>query len=640
MWADRETTVGGTGMRLTSVLCITILCAGAGARAQTPPEVDDVGLDTSSIITWSPVAGADDYNIYRGLLSWLAAGDTAKCHADEIIGVSFATTAIPPAGTGYFYLVTAESNLGGEGTPGTNSAGAPREVRGKCDPVMRGHVLNRIGFGRDEWTRDRIVALGKQGYIDEQLNPALIDESTNTALSSRLAGIVPPGSIQELQAFDIVNAVYARRQLEQQTTLFFDNHFNTDYRTSFQFFAFYQTLFPATRALESTRFHYDLQNSLRTLAFAGTFREILETMALSPAMIIYLDTIANVRGIPNENFARELLELHSMGVDGGYTQADIVDLAKVFTGWSVCKKDAAVAGDPLSACIPRSTYGTVTEPAGLWVNSFLPTRHENAQKILFAGTPYQVTIPATALNSSTGINDVGIALDAIAAHPSTARFIAKKLLQKFVVEVPTQAMIDAVVAAWNNAANPMGVGDLREVVTAVLAQGAFLDPDRVAGKIKTPFEHVVSGFRAARGKTDGSNLNRTYLGRMQESFHQNPVPTGYSELGGDWLDTNNLLERLNFGLDMTSRTANTFGADVIGLLNANGVSTAPVPDNAAAIVDFFSGTLFAGAITPNERQLAIDYLRTNDSGVASNYDDVRIRETCGFMMGYAQFLEQ
>ena len=627
-------------MRLISALCITTLCAGAGAYAQAPAEVTNVAIDTTSNLTWSPVVGADDYNVYRGSLSWLTAGDTAKCHGNEIPGLSFASTSIPPAGQGYFYLVTAESNVGGEGTPGATSAGAPRLVRGKCDSVIRGHVLNRAGFGWDEWTRDRIAALGNQGYIDEQLDPASIDESTNTALSSRLTAIVPPETIQELQAFDIVNAVYARRQLEQQTALFYDNHFNTDYQKSFQFFGFYQTLFPATRLLESTKFHYALQNSLRDLAFNGTFRDILEAMALSPAMILYLDTFANVRGIPNENMARELLELHSMSVDGGYTQADIVDLAKVFTGWNVCKKTVAVAGDPLSACIPRSTYGTVTEPAGVWVNVFIATQHENGQKVLFAGTPNQVIIPSTPLNSSSGINDLGIALDAIATHPSTAKFISKKLLQKFVDEKPTQQMIDAVVAAWNNPANPLGVGDLREVLRAVLAQGAFLDPDRVAGKIKTPFEHVVSGLRAVRGKTDGSNLNRTYLGRMQESFHQNPVPTGYSELGGDWLDTNNLLERLNFGLDMTARTASTFGADVIGLLNANGVSTAPLPDNSAAIVDYFAGTLFAGAITPNERQRAIDYLHTNDSGVASNYDDVRIRETCGYMMGFAQFLEQ
>jgi len=118
------------------------------------------------------------------------------------------------------------------------------------------------------------------------------------------------------------------------------------------------------------------------------------------------------------------------------------------------------------------------------------------------------------------------------------------------------------------------------------------------------------------------------------------IPTGYSELGNDWIDTNNLLDRQNFGYDMATRTAATFGADVIGLLNANGVSTAAVPNNAAAIVDFYKGILFGGALTSTERQAAINYLNTDDNGVTTNYTDSRIRETVGFLLGYAQFLEQ
>jgi hypothetical protein len=196
------------------------------------------------------------------------------------------------------------------------------------------------------------------------------------------------------------------------------------------------------------------------------------------------------------------------------------------------------------------------------------------------------------------------------------------------------------VAAWNNPANPLGIGDLREVLRATLAQAAFLDPDSVGGKIKTPFEHLVSALRAARGKTDGTTQVLSYLARMSEQFHLNPVPTGYSELGGDWLDTNNLLERQNFGIDMAPRTGSNFGADIIGLLNANGISTSPTPNNAAAIVDFFADVLFGGALTTAERQKGIDYLNTDDNGVAANYNDARIRETFGFMMGFAQFLEQ
>jgi uncharacterized protein (DUF1800 family) len=620
--------------------CCALFLIGIGISAAAPPgEVSNVQVAFPSQITWTPVAGATDYNVYRGLASWLHRGDGAECHGDEIAGTSFASAGDPPAGDAFYYLVTSESS-GGEGTAGTGTGGAARPLRGTCDAIQRRHMLDRIGYGGDEWTRGRIAALGLQGDLDEQLNPASIDESTNTELQNRRAALVPPDNLNEMLALDIVNAVYARRQLEQQVTLFWDNHFNTDYQESADFFNFYADLFPEKQDLESAGLHYEAQNQFRDLAFNGTFRDILEASGLGRAMILYLDTVSNVATAPNENYARELLELHTMGVDGGYTQQDIVQLAKVFTGWNVCKKDAAVAADPLAACIPSNTYGTAAEPPGLWVVNFRISRHDTSQKTLFAGTPSQVVIPSTAANPSAGINDAQLAFDAIVAHPSTARFIAKKLLQRFVDEQPTTAMIDAVVAAWNNPANPHGIGDLREVLRAVLAQAAFRDPSHAGGKIKTPFEHVVSAFRAVRGMTDGQSSVRSYLSRMSELFHQNPVPTGFPEIGSDWIDTNDLLERRNFGYDMATRTATTFGADVIGLLNANGVSTAPTPNNAPAIVDFLSGVLFGGALTASERQRAIDYLNTNDSGTVSSYTDARIRETAGLMMGFAQFLEQ
>ena len=611
------------------------------ALAAPPGEVSGPDIDQASNLTWSATAGADDYNVYRGLTSWLAGDDGAQCHGDEIAGTAFASPAQPPLGQAYFYLVTAESNLDGEGSPGTTSAGAPRVLRGQCDPVMRAHILDRTGYGWDEWSRDRIATIGMQGYITEQLDPAVIDESSNTELNTRRALLAPPDTVQEMGGLDIVNAIYSRRQLEQQATMFWDNHFNTDYKESGGFFGFYAAC-PDTQNLQAIKLHYDLQNELRDLAFNGSFREILEAMSLSPAMMIYLNTNTNVKAQPNENFGRELLELHSMSVDGGYTQQDIVELARVFTGWNVCKKTDATATDPLAAClvISAATYCTPSEPAGQWVRNFRTTQHDTGQKVLFQGTPWQVTIPSTATNPANGINDVGLALDAIVAHPSTPKYIARKLLQRFVDENPTQAMIDSVVAEWNDASNPHGKGDLREVLRAVLGQARLSDPDAVGTKIKTPFEHVASAMRAVRGKTDGPTVFRGYMARMQEQFHLNAIPTGYPELGGDWIDTNNLLDRQNFGYDLSTRTAATFGADVIGLLNANGVSTAAVPNNAPAIVDFFAGVLYGGALTTAERQAAITYLNTDDNGVTSNYTDARIRETVGFLLGYAQFLEQ
>jgi len=627
-------------LRIAAILLLTAPAMATTLWAQAPGEVTGLDLTNPSTLTWDPTAGANDYNVYRGSLAWLASGAGAQCHADEVTATSFSTPAGPALDEGYFYLVTAESNTGGEGSAGTTSGGSAREVRGACNSVMRNHVLDRLGYGWNEWSRDRYGALGTQGYMDEQLNPSSIDESTNLELTTRTANLIPPDTLQELQALDIVQAVYGRRQIEQQMTFFWDNHFNTDYVESFQYFGFYQALYPQKQTYESTKFHYDALNAFRSLAFNGTFREIVEQSALSPSMILYLNTNTNVKASPNENFARELLELHTMGVDGGYTQQDVVELAKVFTGWNVCKKTVANAGDPLAACIP-GPYGTATEPAGVFVHNFRPGQHDTGQKTLFAGTPHQVIIPARPNNDPNGVDDVRIALDAIVAHPSTPRYIVTKLIQRLVTEYPTQPMIDAVVAEWNDASNPQGVGDLREVLRAVVSLPAFRDPDFVRDKIKTPLEHIVSGFRAIRGRTDGLNLNRSYLTRMQERLHQNPVPTGYSELGADWLDTNNLLERQNFGLDVaTDPNSMTLGSDVIGLLNANGVSTAPTPNNAPGIVGFFNDVLFGGGLTSAERQIAVDYLNTDSSGVPSNYTDSRIRETVGFMMGFAQFLEQ
>lgn len=625
-----------TTVRALGSLALAVALGGA-ASAVPPGEVGGDRFSDQVTYTWNPAAGADDYNVYRGLLSALRGGVPGACHGDEIVGTSFPTPGVPPLGEVYFYLVTGEANTGGEGTPGNDSNGVRRALLGSCDRTMRNHVLNRIGYGWDEWSRDRLAALGRQGFLDEQLDPATIDESSNTELISRSTPLIPPSDVFKLLGLDIVNAVYARRQLEQQATMFWDNHFDTDFRETNAFFGFYQNCRP-TQALQAAKPHYDAQNLFRDLAFNGNFRQILEASGLSAAMILFLDTDSNVKTAPNENYARELLELHTMGVDGGYTQQDIVELARVFTGWNVCKKTDATAGDPLAAClqIQPSVYCTGSEPAGQWVPNFRTTLHDTGQKILFQGTPYQKIIPAR--SGSLGVQDTQDAFDAIVAHPSTPKFIAKKLLQRFVLEDPAQTQIDSVVAVWNNAANPHGVGDLREVLRAVLSQAVFLDPDTVGGKIKTPFEHEASALRAARGKTDGQIKVRDYLTRMSEVFHTNGVPTGFSELGGDWLDTNNFLERQNFGLDLTASTGSTFTNDIAGLLAANGISTAQ--GNAPAIVDFFSDILFAGRLTPVERQTAIDYLNTNDSGVPSNYDITRIRETYGFLMGYAQFLEQ
>jgi Protein of unknown function (DUF1800) len=634
-------------MRLLALLLAVI--ASTRGWAQAPPEVHKVRFPGAASLAWTPASGAVSYNVYRGTLSDLAAGIPARCHLYRNTVKSISAVAPSDATGGYYYLITGESAAGEEGTAGVDSRGVERPLLGRCGPVLRNNALDRTGYGWSEWSRDRIAALGSvDAYVNEQLDPSSISEADNTDLTSRFTAIEPPKNSTDLIARQVVGGVYARRQLAEQVGNFWTNHFNTDNRkVGLSLDGQYPNCsspgvppqcdasFP-TRANQETALLQKREfDAFQNLSFAGTFRQMLGASAKSPAMIIFLDTLTNVVSAPNENYAREILELHSMGVDGGYTQTDVEQLAKVFTGWNYCRKAPADETDPLAPCI---TNYWDTSIAGDWVANFLPAKHDCNQKILFQGTPQRVVIGPTCANTSTQVQELDTALDAIAAHPSTARFISKEILEKFVTDSPETAQIDALVLAWNNRSNPHGIGDLRAVLRAALTSPAFSDPDQVRSKIKTPLEQFVSAFRAIRGKTNGSAQVFNYLTQASHLPYLDAVPTGWPEDGNSWLDTNNTLTRQNFGIQLASSTSANFGSDPLGLLVANGVPTAS--GNAAAVVDFFADVLFAGALTPAERQSAIDFLNVDDDGVPAPYTNARIKDLVGFLLGFPQFQEQ
>ena len=633
-----------SALSASASLLVLILATGL-ARGLPPDEIGGVGFDSRTSMTWAPDTGADFYNIYRGSL---AAGADARCHAYRLPGTAFAPEGIPEAGDAFFYLVTGESGAEGEGPQGDDWQGLPRPLLGACTPWMRNHVLNHIGYGWSEWSRDRIESLGIDGYIAEQLNPLGISEFTNIELNTRLASLNNPKNSRELIRQFVIRGVYARRQLEQQLTAFWVNHFNTDW-TKVE--AYFQEVFPAcdefgqppqcdpiypTRAyLEASRAQFKETNEFRALAFNGSFREMVEASALSPAMIIYLDTILSDNLSPNENYPREVMELHTMGVEGGYTQGDVEQLSEVITGWTICKKAPADLGDPLAPCLEE--YWDDGVPGGI-VATFVPDKHTCTSKTLFAGTPQETEIPDTCADPALGVQDLYTALDAIVAHPSTAPFISRKILERLVTDSPTQEMVDAVVAEWNDATNPHGVGDMRAVLEAVLTLPAFLDPDRVDSKIKTPLEQFVSALRATRGYTDGGIGVIEYLVSAQHLPYLNPTPTGWPEDGPFWIGTNNTLDRQNFALALMDSTLPVFGADPVGLLTGNGISTGAGNDR--AIVDFLADAFFGGALSTEDRQAATDFLNTDDAGEPSPYDDARIRDLAAFLLGFPQFQEQ
>lgn len=609
-----------------AIFVVLWLAAFGPAAGQVPPEIEAVGFASESELTWAPAPTADDYNVYRGRITDLLAGTPLRCHADEIEESRYLTPAEPPPGDVFAFLVTGESDVEGEGSAGSDSGGESRALLGRCDTVIRTHLLRRIGFGEDEWSRQRLATLGIAGYVEEQLAPATITE--NPELASRLAPLSPAENLGEGAAQTIVRAVYARRQLEHSVTMFWVNHFNTAFQDIAPFFA------RPTRDVELTAqitigTQIAEMDRFRELAFSGTFRDIVEASVLSPAMILYLDTNENVVGAPNENMARELLELYTQGVDNGYTQKDVEELARVLTGWTVCKKTPDDAGDPLAPCIPRYLEDLTD---GEWVPHFRVAEHDPGEKILYEGTAYQTVIPDTSATPVAGVDDVQIALDAIAARPETREFISNELLVWFLSDDPPQDAFDEVVARWDATG-----GSLPDILRTIVTHPRFLDPDLIGTKIRTPIEHIAAAFRATRGATNGRGPLRGYLVNLAHVPHGNVVPTGYPEVGPAWVDTTGVLQRQNFGLEVTASTDSRFGTELVALMADNGLDASSAPE---AIVDFWVERLFGGALTPSERGEAIDYLTTDDAGTPAPVDDDRIRETVGFLLGYPHFNEQ
>ena len=140
---------------LTAICALGFVLSGA-SRAAPPGEVQDLTFATSATLTWSAAAGADFHNVYRGDLDGADGSEPARCHGQRIAGINFDTPTAPDPGRGFFYLATGESSVDGEGTAGSDSSLQPRPVLGRCTPVMRSHVQNRLGFGENPWTRQRI----------------------------------------------------------------------------------------------------------------------------------------------------------------------------------------------------------------------------------------------------------------------------------------------------------------------------------------------------------------------------------------------------------------------------------------------------------------------------------------------------
>jgi uncharacterized protein (DUF1800 family) len=284
----------------------------------------------------------------------------------------------------------------------------------------------------------------------------------------------------------------------------------------------------------------------------GRFEDLLLATAKSPAMLVYLDnarSAADAAHRPpalgrfraaapakgptglNENYARELLELHTLGVDGGYTQEDVTELARVLTGWSIARPRGAGAGRPL---IRAGRFAAPdAEPGGFLFRERL---HDVGTK----------TVLGHRFGPNGGIEEGEAAIRLLARHPSTARHLAVELCRRLVADEPPPALVERVAARFLATG-----GDLTETVRAIVTSPEFFAPPSYRAKVKSPFEYAASAVRAVGGSTDGRALGRE-VAAMGEPLYLCPPPTGYSDASEAWINSGALLARLSFALALTS----------------------------------------------------------------------------------------
>ena len=312
--------------------------------------------------------------------------------------------------------------------------------------------------------------------------------------------------VQDLAAAKLYRAVYSNRQLQEVLADFWYNHFNV--------------------YLDKGADHYLVtayeREAIRPHVL-GKFEDMLRATAQSPAMLFYLDNWESAgpqspagrrRKIGlNENYGRELLELHTLGVDGGYTQKDVTEVARCFTGW------------------------TIKQPQRVAEFEFNPRMHDDGEKIVLG-----VRIPA-----GGGIDDGFRVLHLLAHHPATARFLSRQLALRFVADDPPAALVDRMAAAFLKSG-----GDLRAVLKTMFQAPEFWSRGAYRTKMKSPLEMVASSLRAVDAGVDfafGLNNQLTQLG---QPLYRKAEPTGYSNSSQEWLNSASLLARMNFSVALAN----------------------------------------------------------------------------------------
>jgi hypothetical protein len=443
------------------------------------------------------------------------------------------------------------------------------------------HLLNRCAFGPRPGEVERVARLGSQRWLEEQLagpeespllDAALVpyrtafsapeelvddwlgegweDETRNLRQLRRELKPYYREHLRRLAGAELTRDILSRRQLEAVMTSFWASHFN---------------VFASKGFVRIFGGDY-LERAIRPHAL-GKFSDLLLATARHPAMLLYLDNAesrrersgasARRRGGLNENYARELLELHTLGVDGGYTQADVQEVARVLTGWSV---------EQLRGGRFRYVYRRGAHDSGdkrILGESFPAGRQEEEGLRL---------------------------LELLSRHPSTARHLARRLCSRLVADAAPASCVEAATQAYL-----ASDGDIKQVLRAIVSDAAFWSPAARRSKLKTPLELLASTARAFDARPDGTLAIAITLEQLGEPLLQERAPTGYPDTEPEWASGGGMLARLRFASDLGQGNASGLRLSWAELL--------PPSADAGALVTRVGQELLA--LPPESRTLAL-----------------------------------
>jgi len=443
-------------------------------------------------------------------------------------------------------------------------------------------LVQRITMGATPGELARVNAIGYDAYLEEQLDFESLDDRL---LERRVARDYPATSLttaelllqykknpftvasDHLQIATMLRSISSPRQLFERMVIFWSDHFNIDTDGDAIF------LKPS-----------DDRDVIRRHAM-GTFPELLRASAYSPAMLYYLDNYSNTKEFPQENYAREILELHTLGVDKGYTQNDIVEVARCLTGWTFFDLSRR----------PKNRRGDFM---------FEGNYHDYDAKVVLGSR-----IPA-----GGGISDGETVLEMLAEHPNTAEFIARKLLRYFWGYEPKGSMVRKVKRAYLQTG-----GDIRAMLRVVLSRKLMRT---ATPKLKRPYHLIVSTVRAMEADVDPGKWLMWVPGELRHGLFDWDTPDGYPDTFEYW--SGSLLNRWNFAQGVIGDWNNGIDPDLPFLANP--------PASDAELVDQIDQQFLAGGMSPETRNVILDYMSANP-----HTGDWRVRQVMNLVISSPEF---